>query len=119
MAMLSDECYPIPDERDAEQDSPLSINEAEIPDRVKASAKDAQIPLADAYADYLSQRNRERAIAKAAGELAVERTPGCPTGMWGERIYTVEEMKSMSHAQVRSHYGALMESLKKGIEKLY
>lgn len=119
MAILSDE-FNRPLEGKALDESPIRfVNEAEIPDRIKASAKEAGIPIAEAYADYLSRRERERAIAKAASELAIERTPGCPKGVYGQRIYSVDEMKSMSSTEVKKRYGAILESLKRGIEKLY
>lgn len=64
-------------------------------------------------------RAREREIARAAYALAVERTPGCPRGGAARRLYSVDEMKAMSPKQVKKRYGVLMDSLKRGVEKLY
>ncbi len=73
----------------------------------------------DAESAVQEKRAREKEIARAAYALAMERTPGCPRGGCGQRIYSVEEMKNMSPKQVKKRYGVLMDSLKRGIEKLY
>lgn len=67
----------------------------------------------------LQERDGERELARAAYALALERSPGCPRGDVGGRLYSVEEMKGMSPKQVKKRYGVLMDSLKRGIEKLY
>ena len=67
----------------------------------------------------LQERDRERELARAAYALAVERTPGCPRGDVGGRLYSMEEMKSMNSKEVKRRYNSLMASLKRGLEKLY
>ena len=90
-----------------------------FPDCVMAHALAEGISAEEAYALYLEKREREKAIADAANALALERTPGCPRGNKVARLYSVEEMKSMSSKEVKSRYGALMESLRWGLEGLY
>lgn len=65
------------------------------------------------------KREREKEIARAAYELALARTPGCPRGDVGGRLYSVAEMKNMSSKEVKHRYRSLMASLKRGTEKLY
>lgn len=95
------------------------LNLAQIPDRVKERAEVEGIPLEEAYAEYLIRREREKEIARTADALAMERTPGCPRGDSVGRLYSMEEMKSMSQKEVKRRYGSLMDSLRRGIEKLY
>ena len=95
------------------------LNLAQIPDRVKERSEVEGIPLEEAYAEYLACREREKEIARSADELAMERTPGCPRGAGCGRLYSVEEMKSMSPKDVKKRYASLMDSLKRGIEKIF
>ena len=90
---------------------------ARVPDHVRTQAEQAGLAVEQVYADYLDRREREKAIARAADDAAIERTPGCPRGSGYGRFYSVDEMKSMSRNEVRSRYGSLMDSLKRGIEK--
>ncbi len=55
--------------------------------------------------------------AEAANRKAREYSPGVPQGGVAQRIYTVAEMREMSPKEVKGRYGALLESLKKGISK--
>lgn len=95
------------------------VSLAEIPDSVKESALCNHLPIAAAYALYLCRRARAKEAAREASARAAAETPGIPTGDRGERIYTVEEMRAMSQSEVRRRYGALLNSLSRGIETIH
>ncbi|MBQ7324117.1 MAG: hypothetical protein IJW98_00070 [Clostridia bacterium] len=89
----------------------------DVPDGVKAAATEQGIPVAAVYGDYLARREDIRKTADAALIRAMEQSPGLPRGAVGERLYSIEEMRAMPPKEVRSRYGSLLASLRRGFEK--
>lgn len=89
----------------------------DVPDGVKATATEQGIPVAAAYGDYLARREEIRKAADAALVRAMEQSPGLPRGAVGDRLYSIEEMRAMPSKEVRSRYGSLLASLRRGFEK--
>jgi hypothetical protein len=89
----------------------------DIPDSVKKKSAEENLPMTEVYGQYLSRREEIRKAADAALIRAMEQSPGLPRGAVGERLYSIEEMRAMPPKEVRSRYGSLLASLRRGFEK--
>lgn len=106
-----------PDDREVFAICYPDIRWEDVPDGVKAAATVQGIPVAAVYGDYLARREEIRKTADAALVRAMEQSPGLPRGAVGERLYSIEEMRAMPQKEVRSRYGSLLASLRRGFEK--
>lgn len=88
-----------------------------VPDAVKENARLQAIPVADAYCLYLRQREQAKKTAVSAYQRAAAESPGIPRGAWGERLYSINEMREMTPKEVKSRYHTLLASLKRGFAK--
>ena len=89
----------------------------DVPDFVKEKSVAENLPITAVYGEYLSCREARRKSAMDALARSRALTPGLPRGSTGERLYSIEEMRAMPLKEVRSRYGSLLASLRRGFSK--
>ncbi len=86
-----------------------------VPDRVKEAAADGTRQIAAEYSSYLYRKEQLRTAAAAAREKGRAESPGLPAGAYGERLYSIDEMRRMSPKEVKGRYKSILSSLKRGL----